>query len=383
MKTLKICVALGALALAGCGGEDGRQPEGARSAAAMPVSAVAAEEQQWPATYEATGTVRAAPAATVSSRIMSSVLKVDVQAGDRVREHQLLITLDSREIDTGRHRAEAGLAEVKAAIPEADHAMAAAKANLDLAQATFRRIAELNEKKSVSAQEFDEASARLKAAQAAYDMARARRTQLDSKIAQAEQEVRAAAVMQGYSRIEAPFAGVVTAKPVEPGNMATPGAPLVTIEREGGYRLEAQVDESRLPAVKAGQAVQVSLEALDRKLGARVSEVVPSVDPASRSYVVKIDLPAAAGVRSGMFGRAEFALGARKVIAAPAAAVQERGQLASVFVVEGGTARTRLITIGQRTKDAVEVLSGLAAGERVVSPVPAVLEDGAKVEVRQ
>ena len=112
MKPLTICVVLGAVVLAGCGGEDGKQTE-VKSAAAIPVSAVAASEQQWPATYEATGTVRAATAATVSARIMSSVLKVDVQVGDRVREHQLLITLDSREIDTGRHRAEAGLAEVK------------------------------------------------------------------------------------------------------------------------------------------------------------------------------------------------------------------------------------------------------------------------------
>ncbi len=112
--------------------------------------------------------------------------------------------------------------------------------------------------------------------------------------------------MRDYTRIAAPFAGVVTARSVEPGNLAAPGAPLLTIEREGAYRLEASVDESRLPFVKAGQAVDVALEALDRRLTARVSEIVPAVDAASRAYIVKIDLPALPNLRSGMFGRAWF-----------------------------------------------------------------------------
>jgi hypothetical protein len=81
-----------------------------------------------------------------------------------------------------------------------------------------------------------------------------------------------------------------------------------------------------------------------------------------------------------MFGRALFALPARRITAIPAASLIERGQLQSVFVVEHGAARSRLVTIGIRTKDAVEVLSGLRAGEQIVAPVPAGLEDGAKVE---
>jgi RND family efflux transporter MFP subunit len=347
----------------------------------VPTVTVATED--WPATYEATGTVRARTSITISAKLMSYVQQVNPHVGDRVTEHQILITLDSREPEANRHRAEAALAEVRSAVPEADNAVAASKANLDLAQATFRRMEDLSAKKSISAQEFDEAAARRSAAQAAWEMARSRRRQLDSKMAQAEQEVRAAAVMQGYARIEAAFAGVVTARSVEPGNLATPGAPLLTIEREGTYRLEASIDESRLPGIKAGQTVQVSLDVLGHKLPARVSEVAPSVDAASRTYLVKIDLPASREIRSGLFGRAEFPLPLRKVTAAPASAVIERGQLQSVFVVEAGVARTRLITTGVRAKDAVEVLSGLSAGEKVIAPVPASLEDGAKVEVRQ
>jgi RND family efflux transporter MFP subunit len=214
-------------------------------------------------------------------------------------------------------------------------------------------------------------------------MARAKRTQLDSKRAQAQQEIRGAAIVRDYTRLAAPFAGIVTAKSVEPGSMAAPGAPLLTIEREGAYRLEASVDESRLPFVKAGQTVEVSLESLDRRLTARVSEIVPSVDAASRAYIVKIDLPAVPNLRSGEFGRARFPMGTRNVVTIPPLALVERGQLQSVYAIEDGCARTRLVTTGERGPTGVEVLSGLSGGEKLVSPVPAGLADGARVEVRQ
>jgi len=375
-------VSLFALALmTGCGGGESR--EKAAPAAAVPVQAVTVASQQWPDSYEATGTVRARTAAVLSSRVMAYVQQVAAQVGDRVRQGQLLVTLDSQELDTNVRRAEAGEAEVRAAIPEADNGVAAAKANLDLARSTFGRIEELMSKKSISNQEFDEASARQKAAQATYDMARARRTQLDSKLAEVEQEIRGAKIMLDYARIAAPFDGVVTAKSVDPGNLAAPGAPLLTIEREGDYRLEASVDESKLPFVKTGQTVEVGLEALDRRFNARVSEIVPAVDAASRAYTVKIDLPALPNLRSGMFGRAVFPMGARPVIAVPAPALVERGQLQSVFVAEGGAAHNRLVTAGKRESGAVEILSGLSEGEKVVSPVPPGLSDGTPVEVRQ
>ena len=166
---------------------------------------------------------------------MGYVREVKVQTGDHVREGQLLVTLDARDLDANARRAEAAREEVRTSVPEADSAVAAAKANLDLAQTTFNRMKELFQKKSISNQEFDEASAKLKAAQAAYEMARARRTQLDAKLAQAEQEVRATEVTRSYAEISAPFAGIVTAKSVDPGTLAVPGAPLLTIERDGAY----------------------------------------------------------------------------------------------------------------------------------------------------
>lgn len=367
--------------LAGC--SESPRDDGAAALPPVAVSTVAVAEQQWPSIYEATGTVRARTSAVIAAKLLGYVREVKVQAGDRVKEGQPLITLDARDLDVNSRKAEAALEEVRSSVPEADSAVAGAKANLDLAQTTFNRMEELWNKKSISNQEFDEASAKLKAAQATHEMARARRTQLDAHAARIQQDVRATEVARSYAEITAPFAGVVTAKSVDPGALAVPGAPLLTIEREGAYRLEASVEESRLAAIRVGQPVSVRLDGVDRLLEARVSEIVPAVDAASRSYTVKIDLPIVPTLRSGAFGRASFSLGSRSPLTIPAGAVTQRGQLQSVVIAENGVAHTRLITIGQKSKDQVEVLSGLTAGENVIFPVPAGLSDGAAVEVRR
>ena len=374
-----------AIWLAGCG-EAPREKSSVSSAPPVAVSTVTATTETWPSIYETTGTVRARTSAVIAAKMMGYVREVKVQAGDRVHAGQPLVTLDTRDLDIGSRRAEAAREEVRTAVPEADGAVAAASANLDLAQATFGRMKELFQKKSISNQEFDEASAKLKSAQAAYDMARARRVQLNSKLAQVDQEVRSTEVTRSYADVLAPFAGVVTAKSAEPGSLALPGAPLLTIEREGAYRLEAAVEESRLAAIRVGQPVSVTLDSMNRTLHARVSEIVPAVDAASRAYTVKIDLPAVPALRSGVFGRAAFQLGSRSLLAVPAGAVTDRGQLQSVVVMDGAAenavARTRLITAGQKFNDRIEVLSGLSAGEKVIFPVPPGLADGARVEVR-
>jgi membrane fusion protein, multidrug efflux system len=368
--------------LAACSGGPEQHPLAATAAAPVAVHTVLAAAAEWPDTYEATGTVRARSAATLSSKVMAYVQTVSVAAGDRVRAGQTLVTVDSRDLESNVRRAEAARAEAQSAIPEADNGIAAAKASLDLAQATFRRIDDLASKKSVSPHELDEATARLKGAQANHEAARAKRAQLDSRLAQIDQEIRSASIMRDYARITAPFDGVVTAKSVDPGVLAVPGAPLLTVERDAGFRLEVSVDESRLPAVRPGQTVAVTLDAVDHAVGARVSAIVPAVEAASRTYIVKIDLPPLPNLRSGVFGRAAFSLASRNILAIPAEAVVERGQLQQIFVVEDGQARLRMITAGRRGGNKLEVLSGLDAGEKLIAPVPAGLADGARVEVR-
>jgi multidrug efflux pump subunit AcrA (membrane-fusion protein) len=109
---------------------------------------------------------------------------------------------------------------------------------------------------------------------------------------------------------------------------------------------------------------------------------VPSVDPVSRSFVVKVGLPALPNLRSGVFGRARFQQAARPALLILTEAVSEYGQVESVWAVENGHARSRLITTGRKSDGRVEVLSGLRPGDRVIYPRPAALMDGARVEVR-
>lgn len=362
-----------AIWLAGCG-EPPEPKLASSSAPPVAVSTVTVAAETWPSIYEATGTVRARTSTAISAKLTGYVREVRVQTGDRVHEGQMLVTLDSRDLDVGARRADAAREEVRTGVPETDSAVRAAKASLDLAQVTFNRMQDLYQKKSLSDQEFDEASAKLKAAQAAWEMARARRAQMDSKLAQADQEVRSSEVTRSYADIAAPFAGVVVARSVEPGGLAMPGAPLLTIEREGAYRLEAAVDESHLSAIRVGQPVSITLESVGRTIEARVSEIVPSVDAVSRAYIVKIDLPSIPQLRSGIFGRAAFQLGSRTVLAIPAGAVTERGQLQSVMIADGGFAHTRLITTGQKSNDRVEILSGLNAGEKIIFPTRGLAE---------
>ncbi|MGE5570009.1 MAG: efflux RND transporter periplasmic adaptor subunit [Rhodospirillales bacterium] len=380
---MKAILAIAILILAGCGSRAPHEASADVNSVPVLVKALAVAASEVPAVHEATGTVRAATTAVLSSKVMGYVQEVRVEEGDRVRAGQPLILIDSRDLEAAYRQAEAALNEARGAEPEVENAIAAARASLDLAKITYGRMEELFKKESISNQEFDEAAAKLKMAQANYEMALARRTQLHSKIAQAEQALRAAAIMRGYAEVTAPFSGTVTRKSVEPGNLAAPGAPLLVIEREGAYRMEVSVEESMLPSMRTGQPVTIAIDALGRTISGRISEIVPSVDAASRTFTVKAGLPPLPELRSGLYGRALFPRGSRRVIAVPEGAVQHRGQLASVLVADSGVARSRFVTLGRNTPGGVEVLSGLNPGERVIFPVPANVSDGTRVEVKQ
>jgi RND family efflux transporter MFP subunit len=366
--------------LAGCGKESHKSEFAAPPPVA--VQTVTVQETEWPSIYEATGTVRARVSASVASKVMGYIRELHVKAGDTVSAGQLIATIDSRELEAGLQLARAAVEEARSGIAEADNAVAAAKAQLELATVTFRRIQDLYEKRSVSNQEFDEAKSRLHVSQAGHEMAIAKRRQMDAKVLQAEESARAAEVTRSYTELRAPFSGIVTEKRAEQGDIATPGAPLLTIEGTGAYQLEAPVEEARLGTIQIGQPVSVLLEAFGRSIPARVTEITPAVDPASRSFVVKVLLPGGVRLHSGLFGRARFTTSLRRTIAVPAEAIAIVGQVRSVAVVEDGVARMRLVSLGDRNGDMVEVLSGLSAGDRIVSPRPANLTDGGKVEVR-
>ncbi len=333
--------------------------------------------------YQASGTVRARYSAAIASKIAANILEVRVQSGDHVLAGQALVILDRRYLEANLRRSEAARAEAESAIAETENAIAAARANLELAQVTHKRFQGLLDNASVSQQEFDESQARLKNAEAALAMAASKRKQVEARLSQAEAEMAAARVALGYATLTAPFAGLVTQRMADPGNLTTPGVPLLTLEREGNLRLEASIDESRLDLVRIGESVPVEINGLSRTVTGRVAEIVPSVDSATRSFVVKLDLPSLPGPRAGMFGRAAFAAGKRGGLFVPQSAVLERGQIRSVYVIDGGTARLRFVTLGEAHDDRREVLSGLTAGEKVIVAPPPLLADNGRVAIQE
>ncbi len=373
-------IVITAAGLAACGGAK----EPARKAEALPsvrVRTVKLAEETVPEIYEATGTVRARVSTVVGARVMGYLREVRVQAGDTVQPAQVIAVIEAREIDSGLKQAEAARDEARNALPEVENAIAAARAQLDLAEATHRRMKSLFDQKSITQQEFDEAEARLRMARANHEMALAKRAQLEQKIRQAESGVAQAAAMKGYTEITAPFRGVVVERKAEPGMLAAPGMPIAVIEQSAGYRLETAVEEARLGRILPGMSVAVVLDALGAPQQGRVEEIVPALDPGSRSFTVKIALSGGL-LRSGMFGRARFALGERKALLVPASAVVRQGQVEQVYVVENGAARARLVTTGAAHNGRLEALTGLRSGDAIVVAPPADLRDGSPVEVR-
>ena len=199
---------------------------------------------------------------------------------------------------------------------------------------------------------------------------------------QAEAELTNAKTLRSFAKVTAPFAGIVTRKTVEVGDLAAPGSPLLVVEDGQRYRLEAQVDEDQVHEIALGSEVRILLDGIDSaELTGTVSEITPYSDPASRSFVVKIDLPDTVKVWSGMFGRARFDTGESQVLSVPATAVFRRGQLTGVYAIgDDSVARLRLITVGKQYGPNVEVLSGLEPGEQIVADRTAQVADGTLVK---
>ena len=368
-----------ALGLAACGGGK-KESEVQAAPAPMRLSVATATDVNWPIQVEASGAVAARTDAKIASRVMGYIRDVKVREGDTVKEGQPLIVVEAEELKAQTLSAQAAAQAARDAMAEAEQGINSAQANLDLANKTFARMQDLHSKHSLTDQEFDETAARQRMAEAGLRMAEQRKKQAQSGIEAATEQARAAGIQSGYTSLVAPFPGVVTVRNADPGSLAVPGAPLLTIERAGVFRLEVGIGENWVARLHMGQPAEVHIDGIDQAFNGRVSEIVPSVDPGSRTFTAKIDLPPTRGLRSGLFGRATFRFGERKTIAAPETAVSDRGQTKWMFVVDNGVARARIVTLGERQNGMVEVLSGVSAGEHVVAPAPAGLVDGTPVE---
>jgi RND family efflux transporter MFP subunit len=315
---------------------------------------VESQQQQVPLGLSSTGTVHARESAVVSAQVMGRIQQVLVHEGDSVRAGQTLVVLDDAALHASVEQAQAG---VKAA----QNAQVAAQTNAALAASTLDRYKQLQSEKSVSPQEMDEVSRRAEAAAANLEAVRA---QTDAARAQEN----GARTMMSYTRLVAPFAGVVTARMADPGTMAAPGVPLLQVDQAGALQLQASVDESAISAIHKGMKVPVAIDGgSPGNLAGTVAEIVPAADPSSHSFLVKIDLPSSTQMRAGMYGTAMFANGTKQAILIPRSAVVSRGSLSCAYVLDSqGIAQLRYLTLGSPQGDLVEVLSGVSAGEKLV-----------------
>ena len=379
----------------GCGTSRASSPQRSTTPEVKNVNIVKVSRSQIDDFYEATGTVKAKTTTQISANVMGRVISFPVVEGDVVSRGQTLVAIDSSEAKTQLQKGQAALAEAQASVIElersvetANAAVRTAETNKQLAETTFGRFKQLYERGSVSSQEFDESRARLNAATSELDRVRsnvrelqAKDKQINARIEQAKAEIANIKVVEGYSNIAAPVSGVVVKKFAEAGAIASPGTPLLAIEDNSQYRLEAAVDESRSRLVHVGRRVNVRIDALGTgEITGTIAEVLPTSDAASRSYTVKIDLPANPVLRTGLYGLARFALSQRTAITVPQTAIVQRGQLTGVYTVGAdGVVHFRIVTTGKNSDGMAEVLSGVNEGDEIVSSEAASLSDGSKV----
>ena len=361
MKTtprfLIVVLSAGALTVAaGCGHDDAERSPA--SFEPVPVTVVPVERATAGQAIEVRGIVQPARVAEVSSRAMGPVVAVHVTAGSAVDKGQELLEIQPETT-------EGQLAQASGALSQAQAARA-------LAERNFRRFEALHAEGAASDLELD--------------MARMEFEQARGAIEQAEGAVQAATSVADESVVRAPFSGRVVDTLVEVGDLAVPGRPLVRVESTGGQQFWLTVREADIGRLSLGQSLAVTIDVRPDlgTLDGRVREIVPSADPATHTFTVKVGLPGTS-LRTGLSGRARITGDLTDRLVVPASAIHRRGGLELAVVrSEDGTARTRAVTTGQSTDDdRIEVLSGLDEGDKIVIDVPGPLADGTPLEVNR
>lgn len=326
-----------AIALSGCGGSAHPPAHPQTALPPVTVSATTAVRRSLPLLTEVVGTVEARLEARVAAKISGTVVELPVEPGSLVAAGDLLVALEAREVEARRDRARAG----------------AERAGREL-----ERMRNLHAKGTISQSAFDAVVAEAEMAEAA---------------------AREAATMLAYTRITAPFAGVVSDKAIELGDLALPGHPLLTLADPDRLRLAAAVPEVAIDGLALGQHLRIL--GRHRTITGSVDEISPTAEPRSRTVLVRVALPHDHGLRLGQFARLAVPRGTSEAIMVPEAALLRRGQLVFVAVIRDGHADLRLVRTGRLHNGWREVVSGLGGGEPLVAPVPETLRDGQALEV--
>ncbi|HFD11230.1 MAG TPA: efflux RND transporter periplasmic adaptor subunit [Crenotrichaceae bacterium] len=291
----------------------------------------------WPATIRSRSVARIAP------KFSARIIEITVDASDKVNKGDVLARLDEQAM--------------RAAYQQALAALNAAKAQAQRAIADEKRIIGLYEKEAATRQSYDAAVAQANSARAA--------------VKRATSAVRQAKVNLGENVLRAPFDGVISERLKEPGDMGLPGDPVVILTKTDHLRVEAAIPTSCANKLSVGDAVGVRIDSFNVKTTGTVDEIVPEIDPATRTQLVKASLPdnpeLSAKLTPGLFAWLEQGCeGHQNVLMIPVSAVVRYGQLETVTVVEGNQLHTRHIRTGKQNGDQVEVLSGLSEGETIL-----------------
>ncbi|MCF7708437.1 MAG: efflux RND transporter periplasmic adaptor subunit [Verrucomicrobia bacterium] len=325
--------------LAGCGGHPEHQPESTTLETAT-VQAQTVHRVNRTATEEIVGTVAPELSAQVSAKVSGTVSMMDAIPGKHVEDGDLLVRIEAREIQARYEQAQAVL---ERAVSDAD------------------RFEKLLNDNVITQQEFDAVKERERVARASLEEAQA---------------------MLSYTKVNAPFSGVITVKYVDVGDMAVPGKSLFEMEDPTNLRLEVHVPETFGGKLELNRKLDVSIPAINASMQGVISEISPSSDPRSRTFLVKLDLPQIEGLRSGHFGRVKLPLAEVAAIRVPSSAVITKGQMETVFVVENEHAEMRLVKTGKNFDGEVEVVAGLNEGEQIIVSGNEHLKDGQPVRIK-
>ena len=316
--------------------------------------------------YEAVGTVRPRTETTIEAQVTARILEVLVRPGDAVRKGDPLIVLDSREFQARQDQARQGLNSAEARREQAKQAVLGAQAAYAQAESAYKRVKKYFESEAATKQDLEQAESIYLQAQAKLRQARDGLQVAEAGVNRAKNIIEESTISLGYNRIKTPEDGQVVKRLAEKGDMAWPGKPLIVLQTRGALRLEALVREGLIHQVNPGASRQVYISTLNRTMDGTIDEVVPTADPLTRTFLVKVRLPLQQGLFPGMFGRLLVPIEEREVVVVPESAVKRIGQLEVVMIDEKGEWKEIFIKTGRRlTGEKVEVLSGLNGNETV------------------
>ncbi len=314
----------------------------------------------------AVGTVRPRTETSIEAQVTARILEVKVRPGDEAEKGDILIVLDAGQLQARLDQARQAVLSAQARKLQADQAVHSAEAVLTEAEAAYNRTRNYFENEAATEQDMERARSSFLQARSGVEHSRQRLQEAEAGVRQAEKAVEEARIALSYTRILTPESGRVAKRTAEPGDMAWPGKTLMVLHTRGAFRLESLVREGLIDRIRVGNKMRVYFDVLDETFEGLVDEVVPTADPVTRTFLVKVDLPRLEGLYPGMFGRLLVPVGDRRIVTVPLEAVIRVGQLEMVTVRAVDRWERVFIKTGRIRGDRVEVLAGLEGLETLL-----------------